>query len=137
MIKITVTSNVDENLVSDEILKMHDIQSEKYLQQVKNHIKTFNDLIKVQDSSIPKLYRAIDRKIWLDALNGCDKAILRKVQNGLSKRAAIMFEEDLEVHKPEASEVKAAQDRILKEIIELADLDDLQIIGVDRPEFIC
>lgn len=88
----------------------------------------FDTLLNVDDRGIQALLREISNDLLLVALKGCDPAINDKILGNMSKRAATLLREDMEVKGPmKLSEVEAAQKEILDIARRLADAGDIDL----------
>ena len=82
----------------------------------------FEDLINLSDKDLQSLLRDTNSKELLAALKGADVALQEKIFNNMSKRAAKVMQEDLNVSEAiKLSEVESAQDKIVNIAKELAD----------------
>lgn len=90
----------------------------------------FDDIVTIDDRGMQALLRDIDNEVLVVALKGTDEAVRRKVFSNMSKRAAELLEEDLEVKGPlRLSEVEAAQKTIVTLIRRLADAGEIALSG--------
>lgn len=82
----------------------------------------FNDIAKISDHDIQALLRHVDQKDLVVALKKTSKAALEKVLGNMSPRVRVFFTEEIEFLGPvPAEEVEAVQQRILKQLEELAE----------------
>ncbi|ROR34930.1 flagellar motor switch protein FliG [Inmirania thermothiophila] len=83
-------------------------------QQIEEQMFVFENLMDVDDRGIQMLLREINTETLVVALKGADEALQEKIFRNMSKRAAEMLRDDLEVRGPvRVSEVEAAQKEIL------------------------
>ena len=95
---------VDEIVETDEALGT----------EIQNKMFAFDDFINVDERSIQTLLREITTEQLLIALRGVKDELKEKIFSNMSKRAATMMKEDLEVASPtKVSEVEFAQKEIL------------------------
>ena len=88
----------------------------------------FEILLKVDDRGIQALLREISNDLLVVALKGCDPEISDKIMGNMSKRAATLLREDMEVKGPiKLSEVEAAQKEILDVARRLAEAGDIDL----------
>ena len=88
----------------------------------------FDTLLKVDDRGIQSLLREVSNDVLVVALKGCDPAIGDKIMGNMSKRAATLLREDMEVKGPiRLSEVEAAQKEILDVARRLAESGDIDL----------
>jgi len=130
-------STVDVETINFEELKLiekNEIESKKYMKKVRKTIMIFTDITKVTDDSMDVIFGAVHRRVWLTALKKSDKKILWKVQKGMSKRAAVVFSEDLDVfHVENVREIELAKQQILEKILLHTKAQDIEITGLDIP----
>ena len=90
----------------------------------------FEDLAELDDRGMQTLLREVPSGILITALKGAEPAIREKIFANMSKRAADMMREDLEVKGPvRLSEVDAAQKEVLAAARKLADAGQLSLGG--------
>ena len=88
----------------------------------------FDALLNVDDRGIQALLREINNDLLVVALKGCDPRIGDKLLGNMSKRAATLLREDMEVKGPmKLSEVEEAQKEILSVARRLADAGDIDL----------
>jgi flagellar motor switch protein FliG len=87
---------------------------EKLAQQIEDLMFVFEDLIEIDDRGFQALLREISSDSLIVALKGASEGIKEKIFKNMSKRAAEMLRDDLEVRGPvKVSEVETAQKEIL------------------------
>jgi flagellar motor switch protein FliG len=92
----------------------------------------FDDLAELDDRSMQALLREVPSPRLIVALKGAEPAIREKMFANMSKRAADMLRDDLEVAGPvRVSEVDAAQKEILGIARRLADAGQINLGGAD------
>lgn len=97
----------------------------------------FEDLSTVDDKSIQTLLRELSTDNLVVALKGSSDSVRDKFLKNMSKRAAEMLKEDLEVKGPvRISEVEAAQKEVLSVARRMADAGDLMLGGKGGEEFV-
>ncbi|GAB3789553.1 flagellar motor switch protein FliG [Dyella agri] len=90
----------------------------------------FEDLAELDDRGMQTLLREVPSGILITALKGAEPAIREKIFANMSKRAADMMRDDLEVKGPvRLSEVDAAQKEVLAAARKLADSGQLSLGG--------
>ncbi len=90
----------------------------------------FEDLKNIDDSGIQSLLREISSEVLVIALKGADEEMKQKIFGNMSKRAAELLRDDLEVKGPvRVSEVEAAQREILAAARRMADAGEIQLGG--------
>ena len=74
----------------------------------------------LDDRSVQKLLREVDSTVLAKALKNCSVDVKTKIFNNMSKRAAILLQEDIEFMGPvDMLEVINAQDTIIRKLIKL------------------
>jgi len=82
---------------------------------VRNLMFTFDDILKLDDVSMRVLLEAVDREVLACALKIIDGEMREKIFKNMSKRAAEMLKEDIEVMPPKRlSEVEKNQRTIIE-----------------------
>ncbi|SEM27631.1 flagellar motor switch protein FliG [Luteibacter sp. UNCMF331Sha3.1] len=90
----------------------------------------FDDLAELDDRSMQTLLREVPSARLITALKGAEVAIREKIFSNMSKRAADMLRDDLEVKGPvRLSEVDAAQKEVLATARRLADAGQINLAG--------
>jgi flagellar motor switch protein FliG len=90
----------------------------------------FDDLADLDDRSMQTLLREVPSARLITALKGAEAAIREKIFANMSKRAADMLRDDLEVKGPvRLSEVDAAQKEVLATARRLADAGQINLAG--------
>jgi flagellar motor switch protein FliG len=90
----------------------------------------FDDLAGLDDRSMQSLLREVPSARLTVALKGAEPAMREKIFANMSKRAADMLRDDLEVAGPvRVSEVDAAQKEVLMIARRLADAGQLTLAG--------
>jgi len=99
-------------------------------QRIQELMFVFDDLLRVDDRGMQTLLRDVPTDRLVVALKGADPMIREKIFNNMSKRAADMLREDLDVKGPvRLSEVDAAQKEILASARALAEQGQINLGG--------
>ncbi len=99
--------------ILDDIKKEDEILANN----IEERMFKFEDIIKLDNKAIIEILKNVDKNVLLVALKGASEEILNKFLANMSKRAAEMFVEDMEVLGPmKKSEVEKAQKKIIEEI---------------------
>lgn len=99
-------------------------------QKIQDLMFVFDNLADVDDRSIQALLREISSDTLIIALKGSDSAVLEKILKNMSRRAAEMLRDDLEVRGPvRLSEVESAQKEILSIARRMAEAGDISLGG--------
>ncbi|MBW2644633.1 MAG: flagellar motor switch protein FliG [Deltaproteobacteria bacterium] len=95
---------------------------------IRNLMFTFDDIFKLDDRSMRILLEAIDREVLACALKIIDSEMREKIFKNMSKRAAGMLKEDIEVMPPKRlSEVEKNQKTIIETAKKLKDEEKITI----------
>jgi flagellar motor switch protein FliG len=90
----------------------------------------FEDLAEIDDRGMQTLLREVPSGVLITALKGAEPAVREKIFANMSRRAADMMRDDLEVKGPvRLSEVDAAQKEVLAAARKLADAGQLSLGG--------
>ena len=74
-------------------------------EEIRNNMFVFeHDLVNLDDRGIQTLLRSVDNQVLLLALKTADEVVQNKILGNLSKRAAEMLMEDMEVMGPASPE---------------------------------
>jgi flagellar motor switch protein FliG len=96
----------------------------------------FEDLAEIDDRSMQTLLREVPSARLITALKGSEPAVREKIFANMSKRAADMLRDDLEVKGPvKLSEVDAAQKEVLAIARKLADAGQISL-SANGDEFV-
>ncbi|GAB4356740.1 MAG: flagellar motor switch protein FliG [Gammaproteobacteria bacterium] len=99
-------------------------------QSIQDKMFVFENLVDVDDRGIQTILREISSDSLAIALKGADEAVKEKIFSNMSKRAAEMLRDDLEVRGPvKLSDVEAAQKEILMTARRLADSGEISLGG--------
>ncbi len=99
-------------------------------QAIQDKMFVFENLVDVDDRGIQTLLREISSDSLAVALKGADEAVKEKIFKNMSKRAAEMLRDDLEVRGPvRLSDVEAAQKEILMTARRLSDSGEISLGG--------
>jgi len=100
-----------------ELLEEVRKEDENIADSIEERMFKFEDLVKLDDKVIIEILKSIDKKDLMMALKGAPEEILKKFLSNMSKRAAEMFIEDMEVLGPvKKSDVKKAQKKIVEKV---------------------
>ncbi len=100
-----------------EILEDVRKDDEILAENIEERMFKFEDLIKLDNRAIIEVLKNVDKNDLMMALKGAPQEILDKFLSNMSKRAAQMFVEDMEVMGPiKRSDVEKAQKRIIEEV---------------------
>jgi flagellar motor switch protein FliG len=120
--------NAMESTRESEVIAAIRSQDEALGGRIEELMFVFEDLADVDDRSMQVLLREVPSGTLVTALKGAEPAIREKIFSNMSKRAADMMRDDLEVKGPvRLSEVDAAQKEVLATARKLADAGQLNL----------
>lgn len=103
---------------------------EEICEKIEDMMFSFEMLLQIDDRGMQTLLREISSETLTVALKGADQEIQDKIFNNMSKRAAEMLRDDLQVRGPvRLSEVEAAQKEILGVAKRLSDEGTIMMGG--------
>lgn len=95
---------------------------------IQDHMFVFNNLEEVDARSIQVLIRNIEMDLLMVALKGADDSVKDKFLENMSKRASVLFLDDMESKGPmRISEVEEAQKDILRTARRLSDAGEMML----------
>jgi flagellar motor switch protein FliG len=110
---------------------------EKLAQQIEDLMFVFEDLVEIDDRGIQALLREISSDSLIIALKGADETMKEKIFKNMSKRAAEMLRDDLEVRPPvRLSEVETAQKEILGVARRLSESGEIALGGKGGEQYV-
>lgn len=106
-------------------------------QQLEDLMFIFDDLEKIDDRGIQTLLRDISSDSLVIALKGAGESMKEKIFKNMSKRAAEMLKDDLEIKGPvKISEVEAAQKEIVAAARRMAEAGELTLGGQAGDDYV-
>lgn len=115
-----------EAAIMEQIMEIDPTVGEK----IQDKMFVFEDLADVDDRGIQTLLREISTDTLLLALKGADEALKEKIFRNMSKRAAEMLREDMQVAPPaKLSDVEGAQKEILGVARRLSEAGEINLGG--------
>lgn len=130
-----ILNHMDGHL-SDEMMSAIKDSDVLLGQEIEDKIFVFENLIHVDERGIQSILREISTEQLLLAMRGVSDELRSKILNNMSKRAAEMLWDDLEVASPvKLSQVEQAQKEILRVARRLSDLGDI-ILAHDVEELV-
>jgi flagellar motor switch protein FliG len=122
--------NAMEGSRETEIMAAIRTQDEVLGGHIEDLMFVFEDLLEIDDKGLQLLLREVPSPTLVTALKGAEPAMRDKIFANMSKRAADMMRDDLEVKGPvRLSEVDAAQKEVLIAARKLADSGQLNLSG--------
>ncbi|MBT6276320.1 MAG: flagellar motor switch protein FliG [Chromatiales bacterium] len=130
----SVLNNLDSSIQGDILasIKAHD---EALGEIIEASMFTFDDLLKIDDTAVQSLLGETSSQVLCTALKGAGDETKEKFFNNMSKRAAEMLAEDLEIRGPvKLSEVESAQREIVEAARRLMEAGTIVVGGVGGGE---
>ncbi|MCE5231813.1 MAG: flagellar motor switch protein FliG [Mizugakiibacter sp.] len=122
--------NAMETARENELMEVINKVDANLGQRIQELMFVFDDLAALDDRSMQTLLRDISTERLVIALKGSEPGVREKIFANMSKRAADMLRDDLEVKGPvKLSEVDAAQKEILAVARRLADAGQISLGG--------
>jgi len=129
--------NSIDNSVESEILDDINESDAELGQQIQDMMFVFDDLMTVADRDIQTILREISSESLVLSLKAADEVLKDKITKNMSKRAAMILNEDIEARGPvRLSVVTDAQKEIITVIRRLALAGDISIGDSSREEYI-
>lgn len=102
---------------------------------IENSMFTFEDLLRIDDRAVQALLAEVSSQVLCTALKGADETAQSKFFSNMSRRAAEMLREDIEVRGPvRLSEVEAAQREIVETARRMMDAGTIVVGGIGGSE---
>ncbi len=106
-------------------------------QEIEELMFVFDNLMQLDDRGLQKLMREVPQDLLVPALKGADEALRERFFSNMSKRAAEMLKDDLDVSGPiRISDVESAHKEILSVARRLADEGTISLGGKGGDEFV-
>jgi flagellar motor switch protein FliG len=122
--------NAMEGTHEAELISAIRTQDETLGDKIEELMFVFEDLVDLDDRGMQTLLREVPSATLITALKGTEPEIREKIFANMSKRAADMMRDDLEVKGPvRLSEVDAAQKEVLGIARKLSDAGQLSLAG--------
>ncbi len=98
-------------------------------EEIKKRMFVFEDIVILDDRSMQKVLRKVDMFDLVKGLRSSDEEVKEKVLSNMSKRAAVILQEDIEFLGPiKLSDVEESQQRIVSIIRKMEEESDIVII---------
>lgn len=120
--------NVADRHTEQVILEDLEKRDQELAEEVKKRLFVFEDITKMLDQSIQRVLREVDPKDLALAMRGANEDVKKRIFKNMSKRAADMLAEDLQVMGPvRLRDVETAQSRIVKIIRKLEEQNEIVV----------
>lgn len=133
--KVAEVINLLGKEAEGRILEQLTGDSPEMVSKLKEMMFVFEDLVNISDVDMRKLLMAVDTQVLAMALKTASAELKEKIFSNLSKRAAEMVNEELELLGPKPlSQVKGAQQQIVESIRELEESGELNLSSATSEE---
>lgn len=131
-----ILNNVDREM-EKTLVQQLDMVDPVLSQKIQDNMFVFDDLAYLDDRSMQLLLREIKSETLLYALKLVDENLKAKILKNMSRRAAQILQEDLEVMGPvRISDVETAQQEILKAARSMADKGEITLANKGGLEYV-
>jgi flagellar motor switch protein FliG len=114
--------------MNKEIISSIEDKDEDVGLEIKRLMFLFDDIIHLQDKDVQRILKEIDRKDLALSLKVADDRVQEKIFSNMSERAADLLKEELQFMGPvKLKEVEAAQGRVVDQIKQLEEQDEVTI----------
>jgi flagellar motor switch protein FliG len=108
----------------------------KLVEEIRANMFTFDDLVKLDDRTVQRVLRDINKQDLSLALKGAPEKLKELVYRNLSERARENLKEEIEVLGPQlAKDVYAAQRRVVEAVRSLEEAGEIVIAGSGGKEY--
>ena len=125
---LNLMNSSQEELVIDAVRAHND----DLAQRIIDEMFLFENILDIDDRGIQLILKEVDTNSLVVALKGAQEALIDKITQNMSQRAATLMREDLEARGPvRVSQVETEQKAILQVVRRLADNGDIVLSGGD------
>lgn len=137
-VKVTANIlNLMDASMENEIIESVKSVDESLAQQIEDLMFVFDDLVGLDDRSMQTLLREVSTDTLVIALKGAEENLKDKIFANMSKRAAEMLRDDLEVRGPvKVSEMEGAQKEILLVARKLSEAGEISLGGQGGEQYV-
>lgn len=137
---IKTAANILNFLGSDmenTILESIQERDEEMCECIREKMFIFENLMVLNDREMQRMLREVETESLVLALKGSEESVRSKFYNNMSRRAAEMLQEDIEIRGPvRLSEVEGAQKEILNTAARLADEGEINFGNKGEDEYV-
>ncbi len=131
-----ILNEMDSSTESELIGKLKEADP-NLAERVEELMFVFENLLDVEDRGIQALLREVSSESLIVALKGASEAVKEKIFKNMSKRAAEMMRDDLEVRGPvKLSEVEVAQKEVVAIARRMADAGEIILGGRGGEQYV-
>ncbi|MCK0768707.1 flagellar motor switch protein FliG [Chromohalobacter canadensis] len=125
---LNLMNSSQEEVVIDAVRAHND----DLAQRIIDEMFLFENILDIDDRGIQLILKEVDTNSLVVALKGAQEALVEKITQNMSQRAATLMREDLEARGPvRVSQVETEQKAILQVVRRLADNGDIVLSGGD------
>ncbi|MCI0508861.1 flagellar motor switch protein FliG [Chromohalobacter marismortui] len=125
---LNLMNSSQEELVIDAVRAHND----DLAQRIIDEMFLFENILDIDDRGIQLILKEVDTNSLVVALKGAQEALVEKITQNMSQRAATLLREDLEARGPvRVSQVEAEQKAVLQIVRRLADNGEIVLSGGD------
>ncbi|NWO10241.1 flagellar motor switch protein FliG [Chromohalobacter salexigens] len=125
---LNLMNSSQEEMVIDAVRAHNDDLAERIIDEM----FLFENILDFDDRSIQLILKEVDTNSLVVALKGAQEALIDKITQNMSQRAATLMREDLEARGPvRVSQVETEQKAILQVVRRLADNGEIVLSGGD------
>ncbi|MDV6319170.1 flagellar motor switch protein FliG [Chromohalobacter sp. HP20-39] len=125
---LNLMNSSQEELVIDAVRAHND----DLAQRIIDEMFLFENILDIDDRGIQLILKEVDTNSLVVALKGAQEALVEKITQNMSQRAATLMREDLEARGPvRVSQVETEQKAILQVVRRLADNGEIVLSGGD------
>ncbi len=133
---VELLNRVDQS-TSKHILEKLEHESQELATEVKKHMFTFDDLIKLDDRTIQKILSEVDFKILATALKGAGEEVKSQILGNMSSRAAATLQDDMSVMGPvRVKQVEESQQAIINILRKMEENGDITVTRGPADQYI-
>lgn len=123
---LNLMNSSQEELVIDAVRAHND----DLAQRIIDEMFLFENILDIDDRGIQLILKEVDTNSLVVALKGAQEALVDKITQNMSQRAATLLREDLEARGPvRVSQVEAEQKAVLQIVRRLADNGEIVLSG--------
>ncbi|MBQ3601775.1 MAG: flagellar motor switch protein FliG [Lachnospiraceae bacterium] len=124
---VEILNTVDRG-TEKHIIETLEIEEPELADEIRRKMFVFEDILSLDDKSIQRVLREVDNNELAMALKGAAEEVQTAIFNNLSKRLAVMIQEDMEFMGPvRLKDVEEAQQKIVNIIRKLEDSAEIII----------
>jgi flagellar motor switch protein FliG len=132
---VKVLNQVDRG-TQKSIFEALEVSNAKLVEEIRANLFTFDDVIKLDDRTIQRVLRDINKADLALALKGAPDRLKEKILNNLSERARENLKEEIDILGPQlAKNVYASQRKIVDAVRSLEEAGEIVIAGGGGGEY--